>query len=341
MFIMEARRNYNRKKGRGSKRYIGRWILVFFALLFTFLPPLFRSQADTNSSQVKLESDLLLTTFTPEAQYQICEVNNNNNQVGIGGIEVEEPVFDTMFYTVQPGDTLYNIATRKKVNIDTVLSANRNVKKLGLLRIGQKLRIPNQKGVFHKVEKGQTISKISSLYKVDAEKILEVNSISRPKSLTSGTEIFIPGAKLLPSTQQYLLGSDIGFIQPISGGWFSSGYGYRRDPFTNEIRFHTGVDIAAYSGASIRASKSGKVTFSGWQKGYGNIIVIKHSDGYWTKYAHNLKNLVSQGDYVRQGQVIGLVGSTGRSIGSHLHFEICKNGHAVNPASFISLPHGR
>lgn len=336
---MESKNHNNRKRGRGNKSHIGRWILVFFALLFTFLPPLFRTQISANTPQLRLESDLLLTTFSPQVHSQICEVNNS--KVGIGGIEVDEPSFETMFYTVQPGDTLYNIAIRKKINVDTVLSANRNVKGLNSLRIGQKLRIPNQKGIFHKVQKGQTITNIASAYKINAQKILEANNISKPENISAGKEIFIPGAKLLPSTQQYLLGSEIGFLQPVNGGWLSSGYGYRRDPFTAEIRFHTGVDIATYYGASIRASKRGIVTFSGWQQGYGNIVVIKHPDGYFTKYAHAMKNLVSKGDYVRQGQTIALVGSTGRSIGPHLHFEICKNGQLINPSSFISLPRGR
>lgn len=335
MFIMEAK-HYNRKKK--TKGYRGIWILIFLALSVTFSPLLLKGQIITTPPQIGMENDLLLTTFIPQVHKQICQVNNN--EVGIGGIEVDTPSFEIMLYTVQSGDTLWEIAHRQGLNVDTVISANRNIKGGSSIREGQRLRIPNQKGVFHKVKEGQTISEISNDYKISVEKILETNDISKPKQLVAGKEIFIPGAKLLPATKEYLLGG-IGFIRPVGNGWFSSGYGYRRDPFSNEIRFHTGVDLSAYQGTPIRASKGGKVTFSGWEQGYGYMVVIDHGDGYSTKYAHTMKNLVSQGMYVRQGQVIALVGNTGRSKGSHLHFEICKNGRQVNPASFISLPRER
>ncbi len=333
MFIMEAK-NHNRKK-RG-KNHIGLWILTFLALLVTFSPPLFRNQILTSTPQRGMESDLLLTTVIPQVPQQICQVNNNN--IGIGGIEVDTPSFETILYTVRPEDTLWDIAQRQGVNVDTLVSANQSIKNVSSLRAGQRLRIPNQKGVFHKIKSGETLSNISDVYKVNLGKIIETNNISKPKNLIEGKEIFIPGAKLLPAAKEYLLG-DIGFIRPVRSGWFSSGYGYRRDPFNGQVRFHTGVDIGSYQGTQISASKSGKVTFSGWVGGYGNMVVIQHTNGYSTRYAHNLRNLVSKGMYVRQGQIIALVGNTGRSDGSHLHFEICKNNHPVNPTSFISLPH--
>jgi len=333
---MEAK-NYNRKK-RG-KSHVGMGILVFLALLVTFFPPLIRSQIVGSCPQRGVGSDLLLTTVIPQIHKQICQVSETN-EIGVGGIEVDKPSFETMLYTVQPGDTLWEIAQRRGLNLDTLLSANQRIKNVSSLRVGQRLRIPNQNGVFHKVKKGQTLSNISRAYNVSVEKIIEDKNISKPKKLLAGREIFIPGARLLPATKEYLLGG-IGFIRPVRTGWLSSGYGYRRDPFSKKIRFHTGVDIASYQGTPVRASKSGKVIYSGWVRGYGNMIVIKHTGGYTTKYGHNLRNLVSKGMYVRQGQIIALVGSSGRSKGSHLHFEICKNGRPVNPASFISLPHRR
>ncbi|MEW6096368.1 MAG: peptidoglycan DD-metalloendopeptidase family protein [bacterium] len=336
MFILESK-SYNRKK-RG-KSHVGRWILCFLALLVTFSPPLLRTQIVSSAPQIGMGSDLLLTTFIPQVHQQICQVSSHN-EIGVGGIEVEKPSFEIMLYTVQEGDTLGEIAQRRGLNLDTIISANQSIRNISSLRVGQRLRIPNQKGVFHKVKKGQTISNISSAYKISVEKILEANDISKPKDLLAGKEIFIPGARLLPSAKEYLVGG-IGFIRPVSNGWFSSGYGYRRDPFNGKIRFHTGIDIGCYQGTPIRASKSGKVSFSGWISGYGNTVIIKHTGGYSTKYAHNMRNLVAKGTYVRQGQVIALVGNTGRSIGSHLHFEICKNGCPVNPASFISIPSHR
>jgi len=334
MFIREAKIDKRKKRG---KSHIGRWILVYSALVITFLPPMMRSQKVSQLPKIGLENDLLLTTFLPQVPKQIPQVSNN---IGVGGIEVETPTFETILYTVQLGDTLWEIAHREGLNVDTILGANKSVRKRGFLRTGQKIRIPNQKGVFHEVTEGQTLSSISKIYKVSKEKIMEINNISDSKPLVAGKEIFIPGAKLLPSSKEYLLG-EIGFLRPVRSGWFSSGYGYRRDPFNGEIRFHTGVDLGAYEGTPILASKSGEVTFSGWISGYGNIVVVKHTNGYSTKYAHTARNLVSKGMFVRQGQVIALAGNTGRSEGPHLHFEICKNGIPVDPTSFISLPRGR
>ncbi|MDI6735851.1 MAG: M23 family metallopeptidase [bacterium] len=333
MFIMEAKAFRRKKK---NKTHIGRWVLLFFALLVTFSPTFFKKQILAHQFKIGPKSDLLLTTFYPQVQHYVCKTNYNQ-AIGIGGIEVDKPSMETLFYTVHSGDTLGEIAQRQGIKVETILGANQSVKSINSLRVGQRLRIPNQDGIFHKVQNGQTLSNISKTYKVSLEKILDTNDISRPTNLIAGKEVFIPGAKLLPSSKEYLLGG-IGFIRPVTAGHFSSGYGYRRDPFNGSIQFHTGIDFAAYQGTSIRASRSGKVVCSDWVNGYGNTIVIEHTGGYATRYAHNSKNLVSKGMYVNQGQVIGLVGNTGRSMGAHLHFEILKNGRPVNPSSFISLP---
>ncbi len=336
MFIMEAKAFRRKNK---NKTHIGRWVLLFFALLVTFSPTFFKNQILAHQFKIGSQSDLLLTTFYPQVQHYVCKTNYNQT-IGIGGIEVDKPSFETLFYTVRSGDTVGEIAQRQGIKVATVLGANQSIKSINSLRVGQRLRIPNQDGVFHKIQSGQTLSNISKTYKVSLGKILETNDISKPTNIVAGKEVFIPGAKLLPSSKEYLL-SGIGFIRPVTAGHFSSGYGYRKDPFNGNIRFHTGIDFVAYQGTPIRASRSGEIIYSGWIGGYGNTVVIRHTGGYVTKYAHNLKNLVSKGMYVNQGQVIGLVGNTGRSLGSHLHFEILKNGRPVNPASFLSLPrHG-
>jgi murein DD-endopeptidase MepM/ murein hydrolase activator NlpD len=111
----------------------------------------------------------------------------------------------------------------------------------------------------------------------------------------------------------------------------SSGYGFRADPFNGELKFHHGIDIAAPAGADIHAAAKGTVIFSGEQKGYGNVVIVDHGNGYRTKYAHNKENLAKEGDEVDYGSVIARVGSTGRSTGSHVHFEVTYEGRAVNP----------
>ena len=123
--------------------------------------------------------------------------------------------------------------------------------------------------------------------------------------------------------------------QPVKGGWVSSTYGERHDPFTGKKTFHDGVDIVGKRGAKVVAVGSGIVTFSGTKPGYGKLVKIHHGNGFVTIYAHNSKLMAQVGDYVTKGQQIAAVGSTGRSTGPHLHFEVQLNGKTVNPRSYL------
>ncbi len=116
----------------------------------------------------------------------------------------------------------------------------------------------------------------------------------------------------------------------------SSEYGLRMDPFTGNRKFHHGVDISAPEGAGVHAVGKGTVAFSGEQNGYGNVVIIDHENGYSTKYAHNQQNLVKEGDEVDYGSVIARVGSSGRSTGSHVHFEVLYKGQAINPGTILA-----
>jgi murein DD-endopeptidase MepM/ murein hydrolase activator NlpD len=122
---------------------------------------------------------------------------------------------------------------------------------------------------------------------------------------------------------------------PVQDGWISSYYGDRPDPFTGFTEFHKGLDIAATSGKRVEAVAAGLVTWAGPSSGYGNMVQIDHGNGLATRYCHNEKLLVSVGQLVHKGQVIALVGSTGRSTGPHLHFEVLKNGAEVNPLPYV------
>ncbi|MBO8137409.1 MAG: M23 family metallopeptidase [Desulfotomaculum sp.] len=118
-------------------------------------------------------------------------------------------------------------------------------------------------------------------------------------------------------------------------GRISSGYGYRRSPFTGRKDFHPGIDIAAPYGEPVVATGKGKVVFVGYKAGYGKTVIIDHSFGFRTVYAHNSKIKVEVGDTVTRGECIALVGSTGSSTGPHLHYEVIKNGVRVDPADYI------
>ena len=123
--------------------------------------------------------------------------------------------------------------------------------------------------------------------------------------------------------------------RPVLQGWISSYFGGRADPFDGRAAFHKGVDFAAPEGSKVVAVASGVVTWSRDRFGYGKIVEINHGNGLVTRYAHNQRLLVKVGDTVQKGQAIALIGSTGRSTGPHLHFEVLKSGRAVNPISFI------
>ena len=123
--------------------------------------------------------------------------------------------------------------------------------------------------------------------------------------------------------------------RPVKKGWISSAYGRRTDPFSGKKTVHHGVDFAGKRGLDVIAVASGVVVRSEKAVGYGNLVEVRHADGFSTRYAHNQKNLVSVGDVVTKGQTIALLGSTGRSNGPHVHFEVRKDGRSVNPLKYI------
>jgi murein DD-endopeptidase MepM/ murein hydrolase activator NlpD len=123
--------------------------------------------------------------------------------------------------------------------------------------------------------------------------------------------------------------------RPVQSGWMSSYFGRRTDPFTGKPASHQGVDFAGKAGAEINAVADGVVTWSSDRYGFGNLVEINHGNGYSTRYAHNAENLVAVGEEVRKGQIVALMGETGRATGPNLHFEVLKNGQRVNPVTFI------
>ena len=132
--------------------------------------------------------------------------------------------------------------------------------------------------------------------------------------------------KLLPS------------VLPIEGSWYSSNYGWRIDPISGVRAFHEGMDFMAETGTPARAAAGGMVVYSDLHSQYGNMVEIDHGNGLVSRYAHLSKRLVKNGDVVMSGSTIGAVGTTGRSTGPHLHFEVRQNGAPLNPVQFLRLP---
>lgn len=253
---------------------------------------------------------------------------------------------DIEVYYVQNGDTVARIASAYGVSVDTVLWEN-NLTAKSLIRPGQELKILPTTGIKHVVKAGETISGIAKKYAVDAEDVIEYNNIEIEEHIFPGEEIIIPnGIKRAPPTpqrQQYLAelqkedyrkvdvpadyqGGSSGLVWPLPAATrLSQSYWSR----------HRAIDVPCRD-CTIVAAGAGIVELAGWQKGYGNTIVINHGNGMKTRYAHGKQNLVAAGDNVDQGQAIMISGSTGRSTGPHLHFEVKVNGNLVNPMSYLS-----
>jgi murein DD-endopeptidase MepM/ murein hydrolase activator NlpD len=124
--------------------------------------------------------------------------------------------------------------------------------------------------------------------------------------------------------------------RPVRQGWLSSGFGTRKDPFTGKKAFHHGMDFAAKEGSEVMAVAAGVVTWAGDRGGYGGLVEIDHGDGYLTRYAHNERLLVRAGDTVSKGQCIAHIGSSGRSTGPHVHFELLRHGKQVDPSKYLA-----
>jgi len=123
--------------------------------------------------------------------------------------------------------------------------------------------------------------------------------------------------------------------RPVSKGWLSSYYGIRKDPFNGRPAMHKGVDFAGKTGSGVIATGAGIVTWSGVRSGYGNLVEIDHGNGLRTRYGHAASLNVEVGDVVTKGQVVALMGSTGRSTGAHVHYEVLKNGQQIDPLPFV------
>lgn len=233
-------------------------------------------------------------------------------------------------YRVEKGDTIGDLAVTMGLNQDTLLSAN-SITNSRLLQIGQELRIPNQDGIFHRIKKGETLEEIAERYKTAVSAIQTANELF-PGAVPVNVSLFIPGAKMDWVSRQEING-DL-FIWPVRS-YVTSPYGYRRSPFTGVRQFHSGLDIGAPTGTSIKAAMAGRVNTVGSNDSLGHYVVISHHSGYRTLYAHMSAVAVKPGAYVGMGQHVGDVGSTGLSTGPHLHFTVYKNGVTVNPRALM------
>ncbi len=227
-------------------------------------------------------------------------------------------------YVVQSGDTISGISKMFGVSVNTIAWAN-GITKASSIRPGQTLVILPVSGIRHTVKRGDTISSIVEQYKANLDEFLEYNDLTLSSKLIIGQSLLLPDVEISTSIPTRL-------VNAASSGANTNTSGYYIRPVpkyvvkSQGIHGYNGVDLAGPVGTPVYASADGTVIVSRgdgqWNGGYGSFIIISHPNGTQTLYAHLSKNLVKAGDYVEQGDKIALIGNTGKSTGSHLHFEI-------------------
>ncbi len=232
-------------------------------------------------------------------------------------------------HRVNPGETLWDIANAYGVSVDSIISAN-ELRNPNMLSVGQELNILSVQGVLHKVATGESLWEISQRYQVPMEEITRVNNITDPSRIMPNTKLIIPGATQLRPKDVLLVNGQLqkAFDWPVSGR-ISSPFGSRWG------RMHNGLDIAVNTGTPVRAAADGRVTFAGWNGGYGILVIIDHGNNVETRYAHNSRLNVKVGQSVTRGQIIAYSGNTGNSTGPHVHFEIRYRNNPVNPQNYL------
>jgi len=249
----------------------------------------------------------------------------------VGGAGVAVLPLDVKRYVVKEGDTLSGIAERLGLDLDTVASLNRHWGSgVHLVRVGEEVLLPNQDGIYLPAE--EDLEKMCAARGVPLEAVLAANRLQAGE-VRRGQLLFFPGVQHRGIERSVVIGT--AFLRPVLG-WTSSAYGYRKDPFTEVLQFHRGVDIAAPAGSSVRVALDGKVTIVAEDPVLGLYIVVRHQIGYSTVYGHLQQALVRPGEAVARGQRIGLIGSTGKATGPHLHFEVRKSGRPVNTTGLLS-----
>lgn len=316
-----------RQRGRFSGTFINTSMAFLFFFVIVFSGKLEEMVTKSNASEGVGAGYLLAGEGEVGAETQISNLPKG---------EVTE-------YRVQDGETVSSIALKFGVTIDTIVWEN-NLKSVDAIKVGQILRILPVTGMKYKVARGETIYSIAKKLQVDPQNIIDYpfNSFSNDETfaIAAGQELIVPDGikpkEVVIDTQRYLART----VAPIPG---VVGEGNFMWPTSGHISqkyywYHPGVDIANKANPVIVAAQGGTVVTAGWNGGgYGNYVVVDHGNGWTTLYAHMVNNsiVVRPGDRVSQGQKLGIMGSTGRSTGTHLHLEIKGPKGKIDPLSVL------
>ncbi|MEM7184229.1 MAG: peptidoglycan DD-metalloendopeptidase family protein [Spirochaetota bacterium] len=226
-------------------------------------------------------------------------------------------------YTVKKNETLKSIAKRFRLKIQDLLKTNKIKSKYKYYAPGEHLYLPGKAGIIYTFKKGDSLARLVSKYNISTDDVLFENKIRSADLFSPGQKIFLPGAvRPKPPLLWYM---------PVPSRVITSDFAWRTYPRSH---FHDALDLKA-NYEPVKAARSGKVIYSGWMGGYGNVVIIQHTQGLKTLYAHNSKLYVRRGDRVEGGKVISRSGCTGYCFGAHLHFEIIKNGKTTDPKKYL------
>ncbi|HVZ81114.1 MAG TPA: LysM peptidoglycan-binding domain-containing M23 family metallopeptidase, partial [bacterium] len=236
------------------------------------------------------------------------------------------------------GENYWTIAKANNTDLYTLIGANPTMPFIA--RVKQQLLMLSRRGVLYTVKKDDNVAKIAEMFATTEKVVKKENGLTWFwQSLKEGDVVFIPDVKpilMVKEWDNYF--SHRGFFGDPLGRWakINSAFNFRTDPITGEVRHHNGVDLKAKYGDPVYAAANGKVIFTGVSGGYGNLIILAHSNGMHSYYGHLSKIYAKAGTHVRRGTLIGRVGATGRVTGPHLHFELRnKNNKPLDPLLFI------
>lgn len=316
-----------RQRGRFARPFTHTAMAGLAAMGITLAPVLANSLPATTISEEVLPGS------------QVMEIVSDDTTTIVPADRVRDRVLE---YEVKSGDTVGGIAEKFGISADTVRWEN-NLILAGNIKPGQALKILPVSGIRHKVARGETIFSIAKKYNAYAQAVVDFpfNTFmdNETFALSVGQDLIVPDGEkpnVIPQSPTRYVAQrtpDAGAVS-ATGSWAWPIGGVITQRFA---WYHTGVDIATALGTSVIAADSGRIIVAGWpdNSGYGNRVVIDHGNGYQSLYAHLSRVDVVVGQTVARGAQIGLEGSTGRSTGPHLHFEIRKSGSRLNPLQFL------
>ncbi len=318
-----------RKRGRWARPFAHFFLAMFLFLGIALTPKI---------EKALQEESIQWNTYSPSSAYATYSQEDRS----VTTIESSHQRGEIVEYTVREGDTVSSIAEKFGVSIDTIIWTN-NISSVTKIKPGQQLKIPPVTGIVHEVQRGETVYSIAEKYEANPQAVVDFpfNSFANDETfaLAVGQNLIVPdGVKpkakpAAPRPTAYVAQADVD-VQTGGGGtfiWPTSGKITQR-----YVWYHRGLDVANKSAPAIVSSRGGRVSAVIYGRyGYGNHVVVDHGDGYQTLYGHMSRIYVQANQQVSAGQALGQMGSTGRSTGTHLHFEVIKNGVKLNPLSVL------